>query len=130
MRQDVTAWSDAFVEGNAWHYVWGAPHDVDGMVEVQHGGDTDAWLARMRNAYFRLRRIEYWRDATVYRLLGVPYFKRYVPTSGDLVSRWRGKRRLPPGGLAVTASWKRPSVSIQLSIPHCSRELATVARGP
>lgn len=40
------AWLDIYVEGNAWHYLWPAPQDVAGMIEVQHGGDTDAWLAR------------------------------------------------------------------------------------
>ncbi len=39
-------WLDDFVEGNAWHYVWYVPYDVEGMIEVQHGGDVDAFLAR------------------------------------------------------------------------------------
>ena len=30
----------------------------------------------------------------LYRLLGVRGFKRYLPTSGDLVSRWRGASRI------------------------------------
>jgi len=44
-------WTDEFVEGNAWHYVWYVPYDVDGMVALQHGGDTDAFLARL-DAYW------------------------------------------------------------------------------
>lgn len=39
-------WDDAFVEGNAWQYLWGAPQDAARMVEVQHGGDVEAFLAR------------------------------------------------------------------------------------
>ena len=39
-------WVDDFVEGNAWHYLWMVPHDVAGMIEVQHGGDVDAFEAR------------------------------------------------------------------------------------
>ncbi|MBN2799897.1 MAG: GH92 family glycosyl hydrolase [Deltaproteobacteria bacterium] len=38
-------WSDSFVEGNAWQYRWGVPQDPLGMVEVQHGGDVDAFFS-------------------------------------------------------------------------------------
>jgi len=41
---DEFAWTDDFVEGNAWHYRWYVPYDVAAMVEVQHGGDTEAFL--------------------------------------------------------------------------------------
>jgi predicted alpha-1,2-mannosidase len=40
-------WDPSFVEGNAWHYVWYVPFDVDGMIEVQHGGDRAAFLTRL-----------------------------------------------------------------------------------
>jgi predicted alpha-1,2-mannosidase len=40
-------WDDSYVEGGAWQYVWGVPQDVDGMVQLQHGGDYQAWFARM-----------------------------------------------------------------------------------
>lgn len=46
-------WSDSFVEGNAWHYLWYVPYDVDAMIRVQHGGDRDAYLERTRT---------YWHD--------------------------------------------------------------------
>jgi putative alpha-1,2-mannosidase len=39
-------WTDEYVEGNAWHYLWQAPYDVPGMIEVQHGGDVDAFVDR------------------------------------------------------------------------------------
>jgi predicted alpha-1,2-mannosidase len=42
------AWDDVYVEGNAWHYLWPAPQDVAAMIEVEHGGDTGAFLARLR----------------------------------------------------------------------------------
>lgn len=42
------AWLDTYIEGNAWHYLWPAPQDVQGMIDLQHGGDTDAWLTRVR----------------------------------------------------------------------------------
>ncbi len=41
-------WRTEYTEGNAWHYAWYVPYDVDGMIEVQHGGDRDAFVARLR----------------------------------------------------------------------------------
>lgn len=41
-------WMDHFVEGNAWHYLWYVPYDVDRMIDVQHGGDRAAFLERYR----------------------------------------------------------------------------------
>jgi len=39
-------WSEDYVEGTLQQYLFGAPFDVDGMIEVQDGGDRQAWLAR------------------------------------------------------------------------------------
>lgn len=44
---DDHAWEDDFVEGNAWHYLWYVPFDVDSMIAVQHGGDRQAFLDRL-----------------------------------------------------------------------------------
>ena len=41
---DEFRWTDDYVEGNAWHYRWYVPYDVSGMVELQHGGDTAAFV--------------------------------------------------------------------------------------
>jgi len=43
---DEMAWKGEYTEGNAWHYVWYVPYDVDGMIETQHGGDRDAFIDR------------------------------------------------------------------------------------
>lgn len=48
-----TAWADDYVEGNAWQYVWMSPHDVDGMIAAQHGGDREAFLARLDDFWQR-----------------------------------------------------------------------------
>lgn len=48
-RAPELQWADHFVEGNAWHYVWFVPYDVDGMIAVQHGGDREAFLERYRS---------------------------------------------------------------------------------
>lgn len=44
--------------------------------------------------YFEPKPFETAGDCRFYRLLGVRVFKRYLPTSGDLVSRWRGISRI------------------------------------
>ena len=40
---DELYWDEAFVEGNAWHYRWGAPFDVEGMVDLQYEGDHEGF---------------------------------------------------------------------------------------
>lgn len=42
------AWDPAYVEGNALHYQWGAPWDVAGHVDVQYGGDVEAFDADLQ----------------------------------------------------------------------------------
>lgn len=47
--------------------------------------------------YFQARRFERAGRGRIYRLLGIRLFKYYLPTSGDLVSRWRGVSRITRG---------------------------------
>jgi len=47
-------WDEVFVEGNAWHYLWYVPYDVEGMIELQHGGDREAFLSRSRDYWERV----------------------------------------------------------------------------
>ncbi len=48
------AWDDSFVEGNAWHYLWYVPFDVDGMIDTQHDGDREAFLERLGDYWDRV----------------------------------------------------------------------------
>ena len=54
--------------------------------------------------YFEPRRIEHAANGRLYVLLGVRLFKRYLPTSGDLISRIRGRRRIAPMGSELVSS--------------------------
>lgn len=54
--------------------------------------------------YFKPRHIECAGNGRLYVLLGVRFFKRYVPTSGDLISRVRGRRRIAPIGADLVSS--------------------------
>ena len=46
-----TVWLGTYVEGDAWHYLWYVPYDVDRMIEVQHG-DREAFLERYRAFWY------------------------------------------------------------------------------
>ena len=37
--------------------------------------------------YFRPKRFEYYRNRTIYELIGIKIYKKYLPTTGDLVRR-------------------------------------------
>lgn len=57
---------------------------------------------RFRVWYFEPKPFEMMGNCRLYRLLGVRAFKRYLPTSGDLVTRRRGISRIKrvEGGVA------------------------------
>jgi predicted alpha-1,2-mannosidase len=40
------SWTEDYVEGNAWHYLWQSPYDVPGLIDVHHGGDAAAFAER------------------------------------------------------------------------------------
>jgi predicted alpha-1,2-mannosidase len=44
-----TAMDDAYVEGNAWHYLWMVPHDPEGLAETL--GGKEAALDRLREFF-------------------------------------------------------------------------------
>jgi hypothetical protein len=48
--------------------------------------------------YFKPKRFESADGGQLYRRLGVRFFKRYLPTSGDLVSGWHGILRISTKG--------------------------------
>lgn len=45
--ENSETWSQDYVEGTLHQYVFGAPFDIEGMIEVQDGGDREAWLDRV-----------------------------------------------------------------------------------
>jgi hypothetical protein len=50
-------------------------------------------VERFKRWYFPIREFE---RSRFYPLLGIRLFKRYLPTSGDVVSRQRGVKRIDP----------------------------------
>jgi hypothetical protein len=54
--------------------------------------------------YFEPRRFEQAANGRLYVLLSVRLFKRYLPTSGDIISRARGFRRIAPIGPGLVSS--------------------------
>ena len=39
--------------------------------------------------YFKPKQFEYYRDRIIYEFIGIRFYKKYLPTTGDLVSRKR-----------------------------------------
>ena len=39
--------------------------------------------------YFRPKKFEYYRNRTIYELIGIKFYKKYLPTTGDLVRHRR-----------------------------------------
>lgn len=48
-KPSPTMSTDAYVEGNAWHYLWMVPHDPEGLAETL--GGHQAGLARLRELF-------------------------------------------------------------------------------
>ncbi len=51
-------------------------------------------MKKLKQWYFRLRPFELHGNGTIYARLGVRIYKKFVPTTGDLVTRLRGIKRL------------------------------------
>jgi len=47
--------------------------------------------------YFRPKKFEYYRDITIYELIGIKLYKKYLPTTGDLVRRRRKIKQINLG---------------------------------
>lgn len=47
--------------------------------------------------YFKPKKFEYYRDITIYELIGIKIYKKYLPTTGDLVRRRRKIKQINPG---------------------------------
>lgn len=41
------------------------------------------------NSYFRPKKFEIYRQQTIYEFIGIRAYKKYLPTTGDIVRRWR-----------------------------------------
>lgn len=57
--------------------------------------------------YFEPQKLEQWRGRSVYELVGVRFFKRYLLPTELLVARLRGKKAMQPGKGALNAELER-----------------------
>lgn len=46
--------------------------------------------------YLKPKKIESFRGRSIYELIGISFYKKYLPTSGDLVRKWHNKQQLNP----------------------------------
>lgn len=54
---DPFIWEPYYAEGNAWHYLWFVPHDLDGLAEAL--GGRDAFLERLDTFFTQSIRTPY-----------------------------------------------------------------------
>lgn len=43
----------------------------------------------LMDAYFKPKKYEIYRDKTIYEFVGIKVYKKYLPTTGDIVRKWR-----------------------------------------
>lgn len=60
-----------------------------------------------RDRYFSPLPFERAGSGRIYQRLGIRVYKRYLPTSGDLVSRFRGVRHVDRSGIGLQPSLQR-----------------------
>lgn len=54
-------------------------------------GDTSLNFRQQILSYFKPKTFEFYRDRTIYELIGIKIYKKYLPTTGDIV---RQKRKI------------------------------------
>jgi hypothetical protein len=61
----------------------------------------ERWLidSSLMQIYFKPKKFEYRGKSSIYALLGVTLFKKYVPTSGDAMMKIAGKNILTQAGV-------------------------------
>lgn len=106
--ESSTGWDNAYTEGNAWQYLWYAPHDLPGLFDVLGGESAararlDDFFTRSRSAvHTALPDLYYWHGnepdlhaAFVYAALG-------DQSEASAVSHWILSERygLDPAGLS------------------------------
>jgi glycosyl-4,4'-diaponeurosporenoate acyltransferase len=46
--------------------------------------------------YFKPKKIEFYRKKTIYEFIGIKIYKKYLPTTGDIVRKWRKIIQIKP----------------------------------
>ena len=50
--------------------------------------------------YYKPKKFEFYRDKTVYELIGIKIYKKYLPTTGDIARKWRRITQIQIGNAA------------------------------
>ena len=54
-------------------------------------------ISNLTLSYFKPKCFELYRGKTIYDLIGIKFYKKYLPTTGDLVRRWRKIKQIEIG---------------------------------
>lgn len=47
--------------------------------------------------YYKPKKIELYKDKTIYEFIGIKIYKKYLPTTGDIVRKWRNIKQIQIG---------------------------------
>lgn len=94
--REPTDWSESFVEGSAWQYLWMVPYDLPGLIEVQHGGDRAAFLARYD---------DFWRQTYAQEQNFLPGLYYWHGNEPDIHYAWMGSLAGAPEHSGPPARW-------------------------
>ncbi len=91
---DEGAWQSFYAEGNAWQYLWYAPHDLAGLAELM--GGRERLLERLRLFFDRSRAEErglppplwYWHGNEPDLHAAFVFTELGAPAEGAITSRW------------------------------------------
>jgi hypothetical protein len=54
-------------------------------------------ISNLTLSYFKPKSFELYRGKTIYDVIGIKFYKKYLPTTGDLVRRWRKIKQIEIG---------------------------------
>lgn len=64
-------------------------------------------LRRLILHYYKPKTCEFFRDRTIYDLVGIRIYKKYLPTTGDIVRKWRKINQIKIGKAGKIAELNR-----------------------
>lgn len=56
------------------------------------------FIKKFAHAYFQPKPFERYGEGSIYEWIGIKTFKKYLPTTGDIVRRWRNIRQIKLNG--------------------------------
>lgn len=69
---------------------------INNFVSSKRKNDTTLNIRQQILLYFKPKKFEFFRDKTIYEFIGIKLYKKYLPTTGDIVRKWRNIIQVDP----------------------------------